>query len=58
MLIFGRATLADAAQLAAFVPTDETSELTVLRAPQELAFSLHTQVLQDVFKVARVGDAD
>jgi ADP-ribose pyrophosphatase YjhB (NUDIX family) len=49
VLIFGRATLDSAAQLAAFAPTDETSEITVLRAPQELAFSLHTQVLHDVF---------
>jgi ADP-ribose pyrophosphatase YjhB (NUDIX family) len=34
----------------AFVPNDEVTELTVLDAPCELAFDLHTKVLRDWFK--------
>jgi NADPH:quinone reductase-like Zn-dependent oxidoreductase len=49
VLIFGRAALSSAAALPAFSPTTETSELLILHAPQELAFSLHAQVLCEFF---------
>lgn len=49
VLIFGRAALGSAAALPAFSPTAETSELLILHAPQELAFSLHAQVLCEFF---------
>ena len=49
ILIFGLAAPMHAADLPAFMPTNETTETVVLSAPQELAFSLHTQVLAEYF---------
>ncbi len=49
VLIFGVAAPCAEADLPPFEPTSETSERTVLRAPAELAFPLHTQVLREFF---------
>jgi ADP-ribose pyrophosphatase YjhB (NUDIX family) len=49
VLIFGVAGRRSAADLPAFAPTDEASECVVLRAPEELAFPLHTQVVNEFF---------
>lgn len=49
VLIFSLARPRAAADLAAFAPNDETSELVVLTEPQPLAFSLHTQVAGEFF---------
>ena len=47
VLVFGTAGAlpANALDVAAFEPSHETSELVIVRAAQELAFPLHTQVL-------------
>jgi ADP-ribose pyrophosphatase YjhB (NUDIX family) len=51
VLIFGLATgTRTPADLPSFTPTDETSELVVLKQPQELAFSLHTQTMAEWFR--------
>ncbi|MCC6996721.1 MAG: NUDIX domain-containing protein, partial [Deltaproteobacteria bacterium] len=51
VLVFGTAGAlpANALDVAAFEPSHETSELCIVRAPQELAFPLHTQVLAEWF---------
>jgi ADP-ribose pyrophosphatase YjhB (NUDIX family) len=46
VLIFALARPRAAADLPPFTPNEEVSELAVLQTPQELAFSLHTQVLE------------
>jgi ADP-ribose pyrophosphatase YjhB (NUDIX family) len=45
VLIFGVALPRSSASLPPFVATDETSERAVLRAPEPLAFPLHTMVV-------------
>lgn len=50
VLIFGLAHARKAGELPTFEPNSETSELVVLTGPQELAFSLHTQVLREFFE--------
>jgi len=51
ILIFGLATAKKtAADLQEFVSNAETSELAVIDMPQELAFPLHTQVVQEFFE--------
>lgn len=49
LLVFGRVPPVVGLDLAAFVPNDEVSELVVLRAFEELAFSTHTAVARDYF---------
>jgi ADP-ribose pyrophosphatase YjhB (NUDIX family) len=49
LLVFGVAPARSAADLPAFVPNDEASEMVVLRGPEELAFPLHTRVVADYF---------
>lgn len=49
LLVFGLAQPLTSAELPPFVPSDEASECLVITAPQELAFSLHTQVVEDYF---------
>jgi ADP-ribose pyrophosphatase YjhB (NUDIX family) len=49
LLIFGLARPRGRVDLPSFVPNDETQEIKVLTAPEELAFSLHTEVLRDYF---------
>ena len=49
LLVFGIAPTRSAADLPAFVPNGEASEMVVLRAPEELAFPLHTRIVADYF---------
>lgn len=49
LLVFGVAPRIASASLPAFVPTNETIERAIMRAPIELAFPLHTRVLADFF---------
>ncbi|MCI0579032.1 MAG: methyltransferase domain-containing protein [Chloroflexi bacterium] len=49
LLVFGLARPLAAADLPPFTPTPEADERVVITGPQELAFSLHTQVVQDYF---------
>ena len=50
VLIFGLARPRSLAELPAFTATDETSEMVVLKRPEELAFPLHTQVVREYFE--------
>ena len=49
LLIFGLAKPIGRGALLPFVPNEETLEIKVITAPEELAFSLHTEVLRDYF---------
>ena len=49
VLIFGLAAPVEAASLPPFEASDETSECLVLKAPEALAFPLHTQVVEAWF---------
>ncbi len=49
LLIFGLARPIGRGALPLFVPNEETLEIKVIAAPEELAFSLHTEVLRDYF---------
>ena len=53
LLVFGEAPRLRAADLPAFAPSAEASERVILRAPEPLAFPLHTQVLAEWFGAAR-----
>lgn len=53
LLVFGQAPRVTAASLPAFVPTNETSERTIVTGPVDLAFPLHTRVLRDYFERSR-----
>ena len=54
LLVFGAAPPVNAEHdLPTFVATSETEELTVIRGPTELAFSLHTRVVSDWFRGPR-----
>lgn len=50
LLVFGLAKRRNETDLPPFVPTNETSERIVLREPQELAFQLHTDAVNDFFR--------
>lgn len=50
VLIFGLAPERRMADLPAFTPTDEASEIVVLYEPVKLAFPLHTQVMREFFE--------
>lgn len=52
LLVFGIARPIGEASLPPFVVTDETTERVVARAPIELAFPLHTEVLREYFVVS------
>jgi hypothetical protein len=41
--------------LPAFVPNEETQETCIVTAPQELAFSTHTEALREYFESRPVG---
>lgn len=47
LIIVALAPPLTSAQLAEFVTTEEASERVIVRTPQELAFSLHTEVVAD-----------
>jgi ADP-ribose pyrophosphatase YjhB (NUDIX family) len=53
ILIFGLAKPTTLAALPEFQPTNETSERVIITAPQELAFSLHEQAVQEFFTKAK-----
>jgi ADP-ribose pyrophosphatase YjhB (NUDIX family) len=53
VLIFGVASAWPSEALPAFQPTTETTELVVLRAPEPLAFPLHTEVVSEFFAKKR-----
>ncbi len=55
LLIFGLAHPIGLADVPPFVPNDETQEIKIITAPQELAFSLHTEVVRDYFDQLRKG---
>lgn len=50
LLIFGLAQPIGLADLPPFVPNEETLEIKVISAPEELAFSLHSEVVREYFK--------
>jgi ADP-ribose pyrophosphatase YjhB (NUDIX family) len=49
VLIFGRAAPCTEASLPPFKVTNETTERVIVKSPQELAFPLHTQTLDEFF---------
>lgn len=49
VLIFGITAPLASADLPPFEPTDETTERVILKAPTDLAFPLHTQVVNKFF---------
>jgi ADP-ribose pyrophosphatase YjhB (NUDIX family) len=53
VLIFGVSEGVGLNQLPPFAPTSETSERVVIAAPIELAFPLHTRVMQAYFAARR-----
>ncbi len=50
LLVFGLAQPIEPLTFPVFVPNEETLEIKVITAPEELAFSLHTEVVRDYFK--------
>jgi ADP-ribose pyrophosphatase YjhB (NUDIX family) len=50
VLIFGLAKPRTETHLPEFVAGEEASEIVILRQPETLAFSLHTQVVQEYFE--------
>jgi ADP-ribose pyrophosphatase YjhB (NUDIX family) len=50
LLVFGLARPRSVAELPRFAPNDEVTERLVLRAPEVLAFPLHTQVVREYFE--------
>ena len=55
LLVFGIAPTMRSQDLPEFVPNEETQEVCVITAPQELAFSTHTEALQEYF-ASRAGN--
>ena len=49
LLIFATAPALRSQDLPPFTPNEETQEICVLTAPQELAFSTHTEALREYF---------
>ena len=49
LMVFGLAHRVRSSDLPPFTPNEETQEIGVLLAPQELAFSTHTETLQEYF---------
>lgn len=49
LLIFATAPAMRSQDLPPFTPNEETQEICVLTAPQELAFSTHTEALREYF---------
>ena len=50
LMVFGLAPVLRSQDLPEFVPNDETQEVCVITAPQELAFSTHTETLREYFE--------
>jgi ADP-ribose pyrophosphatase YjhB (NUDIX family) len=55
LLVFGIASAVRVQDLPEFVSNDETQEVCVITAPQELAFSTHTEALHEFF-ASRAGN--
>ena len=55
LIVFGVAPAMRLQDLPSFTPNEETQEICVLIAPQELAFSTHTETLQEYFASRQVG---
>ena len=55
LLVFGIAPTMRSQDLPEFVPNEETQEVCVINAPQELAFSTHTEALRE-FLASRAGN--
>ncbi len=55
LMIFGEAPALRSQDLPRFVPNAETQEICLLTAPQELAFSTHTETLQEYFASREVN---
>jgi 8-oxo-dGTP pyrophosphatase MutT (NUDIX family) len=53
LLVFGQAKPRAFTELPEFVPSDETSEIIILREPVPLAFSLHELVVAEYFSAGR-----
>lgn len=53
ILIFGVAQSRSLADLAPFEPTAEATERSFIKAPQELAFPLHTEVVKTFFNTGK-----
>ena len=49
LLVFGVAPAMRSQDLPPFLPNEETQDVDVLTAPQELAFSTHTETVQEYF---------
>jgi ADP-ribose pyrophosphatase YjhB (NUDIX family) len=49
LIVFGVAPAVAASDLPPFVPNEETQEVSVVTAPQELAFLTHTETLREYF---------
>jgi ADP-ribose pyrophosphatase YjhB (NUDIX family) len=49
LLVFAIAPAMHSQDLPLFMPNEETQEICVLTAPQELAFSTHTETLREYF---------
>ena len=49
LIVFGLAPGMSASDLPPFVPNEETQEVCTITAPQELAFSTHTEALREYF---------
>jgi ADP-ribose pyrophosphatase YjhB (NUDIX family) len=55
LLVFAVAPAMPAQNLPSFTPNEETQEICVLTAPQELAFSTHTEALREYFAGRQVN---
>jgi ADP-ribose pyrophosphatase YjhB (NUDIX family) len=55
LVVFGLAQTISSRDLPSFVPNEETQEVCIVTAPQELAFSTHTEALREYF-ASRAGN--
>ena len=53
LIVFGLARKMDAGAIHAFLPSAEATEIAILRGPEELAFSLHTDAVREFFARTR-----
>ena len=58
LLVFGLAPAQRLADLPPFTPSPETSEMTLMRGPEELAFSTHTETAARYWKELASGKTD
>ncbi len=53
LLIFGLARATRSQDLPPFAPNEEAQEVIIVNAPQELAFSTHTETMQEYFRARK-----